>query len=131
MENDPESLYPFGMVFDTHTEYYEPDRKTGIKTSIHIDIWVMDNAPDDDKELRKMFMRQYVYRHLNAGRFLPMFAPPNGNFFRKILAYSVRITMNMIPERILPRNFFGKKLLMNARKYIQKYKACGKFSGAS
>ncbi len=130
MENDPESLYPFGKVFDTRTEYYEPDRKTGIKLSIHIDIWVIDNAPDDDKSLKRMFMCQYIYRHLNAGRFLPMFAPPNGNFLRRILAYSIRIPMNMIPERILPRNYFGWKLLKNARRYIHEdTKRAGSFLG--
>ena len=130
MENDPKSLYQFGMVLDTQTEYYEPDRKTGIKTSIHVDIWVMDNAPDNDKELKRMFMWQYIYRHLNAGRFLPMFAPPNGNIFRRLLAYSIRIPMNMIPERILPRNYFGWKLLKNAKKYIHEdTKRAGSFLG--
>lgn len=131
IENDPESLYFYGKIYDTSTELYEPNKKIGKKKSINIDIWVMDNAPDDDKELRKMFIRQYIYRQFNAGRWMPMFTPPNGNILRKIIAYAVRITLNMIPEFILPRNYFGYKLLKNSRRYVyEETKRVGNFLGA-
>ncbi|MBQ7155793.1 MAG: LicD family protein [Synergistaceae bacterium] len=117
LENDPECIQPFGKVFDTSTEYYEPDRRTGNKSAVNIDIWPMDNAPDDDRALKKMFCRQYILRNLHAGRFLPMFAHPNGNIFRKIVAYSVRIPMNLIPVSVIPKNYFARKILKNAMIY--------------
>ena len=38
---------PSGKVTDTETVLYEPDEK-GIKTAVYVDIFVYDNAPDDD-----------------------------------------------------------------------------------
>lgn len=118
LENDPECVQPFGKVFDTYTKYYEPDRKTGNLSAVNIDIWPMDNAPDDEKTLKGMFIRQYIFRNLHAGRFLPMLAPPNGNILRKFIAYCVRITMNLIPVSIMPKNYFAWKILKNAKQYV-------------
>ena len=52
IENTPDLFVPHGKVCDTTTELYEPD-ETGHKTSINIDIFVYDNAPDDDKQVKK------------------------------------------------------------------------------
>ncbi|MBQ7155792.1 MAG: LicD family protein [Synergistaceae bacterium] len=130
LENDSEFLLPFGKVFDTFTEYYEPDKKTGHKYSINIDIWVMDNAPDDKQQLRKMFFWQYVYIRLRAARLSPMFAPHDGNIIRKVISYSLRIFMKMIPLSILPENYFAWKMLKNAKSYSAVQTRCvGSFLG--
>ena len=130
LETDPEYIYPSGRVYDENTELYEPDKRTGSKTAVSIDIFVMDNAPDDEKELKKMFMRHFIYNKLNLGRVLPPLMPPNGNIFRKTIAYAVRIFMNIIPVFIIPKNYFAKKVIENAKSYVSEHtKRVGDFSG--
>ena len=103
IETNPDCVITCGRVYDTHTAVYYPDKKTGIKLAVNIDVWVMDNAPDDDKALRKMFIKQYVFRVLHFGRYIPIFSPTHGNIIRKIITYCVRIAMHMIPEAIMPK----------------------------
>ena len=130
IENDPSFIYAFGRVLDTRTILYEPDSRTGRRTALNIDVFPMDSAPDDDKALRKMLILQYVYRNLHAARYLPMFTPPNGNIFRKILAYTIRIPMNLVPISVLPRNYFAQKMLDNAKRYAyEDTKRVGSFLG--
>lgn len=129
-ENDDKFYMPFGKVFDTSTVLYEPDEK-GIKMAVNIDIFVADNAPDDDKALRKMLMWQKIYRSLHMGRVFPAFAPPNGNMFRKICVYAFRILMHMIPQVILPKNYFAGKLVKLSKTYADtNTKRVGDFVGA-
>ena len=131
IENDPEYIYNSARVFDERTELYEPDRKTGSRTAVSIDIFVMDNAPDDDAALKRMFTRQFIFRNLNLGRVLPVFMPPNGrNIFKRLLTYAVRIFMNMIPVFIIPKNYIAVKAIENAKKYVSEHtRRVGDFSG--
>ena len=118
LENDHECIQPFGKVFDLNTEYYEPDKRTGNKIFVNIDIWPMDNAPDDDRVLKRMFRWQHILRNFHSARYLPMFTPPNGNICKKLIAYCARITMNLIPISIIPKNYFAWKVLKNAKQYV-------------
>lgn len=127
-ENDPEYISHCGKVFDNDTICYIPNRKIGYKSCINVEIYVLDNAPDDDKALRKMRTMRYIYWALHRARYMPAFAKPNGNIFRKIAAYVLRISMNMIPVSILPRNYFARKMVNNSRQYIaEKTKRVGNF----
>lgn len=54
IDNTPDYYAAFGKIIDTNTVLYEPD-KNGNKLSVNIDLFVFDNAPDDDKELKKMY----------------------------------------------------------------------------
>ena len=54
VEINNDYYYPFGKVFDTKTVLYEPD-ENGIKTAVFVDVFVYDNAPDDDQKLKKMY----------------------------------------------------------------------------
>lgn len=56
-ENDSNFYLPYGKVCDTTTVLYEPDER-GFKICVNIDIFVYDNAPDDDAEMKKMFRRR-------------------------------------------------------------------------
>ena len=130
LENDPNCLITCGRVYDTKTALFFPNRESGFEVSINIDVWPMDNAPDDDKKLRKMFMRQYICRILHFGRSIPMSSPPNGSIFRKTIAYIVRIIMLMIHASIMPKNYFAVKLLENSRRYIsENTRRAGSFMG--
>ena len=130
VENDPEHFVHCAKVFDTNTVCYVPNRKIGYKSAVNVEIYVLDNAPDNDKALRKMFMWQYIYLCLHKARYLPAFARPNGNIFRRLAAYAVRILMHMIPETIIPRGYFARKMMENSRRYVsEKTRRVGSFTG--
>lgn len=57
VENTKDFYTPFGKVIDTATILYEPD-KQGSKLAINIDIFIYDNAPDDNRIVRKMYNRR-------------------------------------------------------------------------
>lgn len=132
VENDASCVIHCGRVCDTKTVLYYPDRKTGYKLFANVDIWVMDNAPDDDKALRKMYIRQYVFRNLHSSFGLPTSAPPNPDksIFRRIMVRCVRAIISIIPEALLPKTYFLKLLLRNSKLYVsQKTKRVGSFMG--
>ncbi|MBR4196305.1 MAG: LicD family protein [Synergistaceae bacterium] len=60
IENDPECEFAFGKVFDNTTVVDEPlTNITGM--ALNVDIFVMDNAPDDDRIVRDMFRKRIAY----------------------------------------------------------------------
>lgn len=63
VENDINFPYPFGKVLDTHTVLYEPNEQ-GVKLSINIDIFVYDNAPEDDKLVEQMYRKRDFYNKI-------------------------------------------------------------------
>ena len=54
IDNTPDFYVAFGKVIDTNTILYEPD-KNGVKSCVNIDIFIYDNAPDDETVLKKMY----------------------------------------------------------------------------
>lgn len=54
LENTPDFYLSHGKVCDTDTKLYEPD-ENGIELFVNIDIFVYDNAPDDDSLVKKMY----------------------------------------------------------------------------
>lgn len=111
-ENNPESFNHFGKVFDTTTVLYEPDEK-GDKLAVYIDIFVMDNAPLDEAEQKRMFRKSKVFFVCNLGRKLPIFLKPTrGGFLRRIAVSLFRAVL-----RIFPRHYFVQALVRNAKRY--------------
>ena len=111
-ENNPESFNHFGKVFDTSTVLYEPDEK-GDKLAVYIDIFVMDNAPLDEAERKRMFRKSKVFFVCNLGRKLPIFLKPTrGGFLRRIAVSLFRAVL-----RIFPRHYFVQALVRNAKRY--------------
>lgn len=111
-ENDAESFEWFGKVFDTSTILYEPDEK-GERLSVYVDIFVMDNAPIDEREQARMFRKRDIYFVCNLGRKLPVFLrPTRGGLLRRLAVYGFRAVL-----RIFPRHYFVRELVRNAKKF--------------
>ena len=130
LENDPNFYMQFGKVYDNHTVLYEPD-ESGIKIAVYVDIFVFDNAPDDEAECRRMLRRQHICERLNLARVLPIHTRPNGGLLRRILAYTIRTIVHMIPYSVLPDNYFAVKAVQNAKRLIadNATKRVGNFTG--
>ena len=45
--------------FDTTTIIYEPNKKTGIKSSISIDLFILDNIPNNKAIVKKIFFKEF------------------------------------------------------------------------
>ena len=128
IENDPNLHVSFGKVYDNTTVLYEPD-ETGIKMAVNIDVFVYDNAPDDEAQCRSMLRKQFIYSRLNEARTMPIHTKPNGNILRKIFVYIVRTAIHIIPSSILSYNYFAVKAIQNSRRYInENTKRVGNFS---
>lgn len=109
IENNSKFLYPFIKVLDTRTVLYEPD-ENGIKSSVNIDVFVYDNAPDNDKEVAKMYKRRNKYIALSNVRTRCFLS--NGRpfvHFLKVVSYPF-----LLP---FPKNYFVKKIAQNSKKY--------------
>lgn len=102
--NNKESCYPFGKLLNTKTVLYEYGEK-GIKTSVYIDVFVYDNAPDNKEELKKIFKKRDLLGRVRRIK-LPMRSGINS---KKKVAYAIGsvllkpISMNLI-NRALDKN---------------------------
>lgn len=112
IENNKEFYYPHGKVLDRNTVLYEPD-KNGIKLSVNIDVFIYDNAPDDNRIVKKMYDRRDFLRKLND-RQLFMYNPSGGIIRRTI------IKMGYWGLRLFPRGFFVTKIAKNSKRFANK-----------
>lgn len=112
VENNEKFYYPFAKILDTRTVLYEPDEK-GVKSSVNIDLFVYDNAPDDDAEVEKMYKLRDKYNKLNNVRVrLYMSKKKPLVHLLKVIAYPFLC--------VFPRNHFAKKIVKNSKKYADK-----------
>ena len=109
IENNNSFCSPHAKVMDTDTILYEPD-ENGRKLSVNIDVFIYDNAPDDDKLLKIAFNKRDFYRNLNQLRTLNN--KPNGNIFRRNLIRFLRILV-----KPFKKNYFCIKMIENSKKY--------------
>lgn len=63
INNTKDFYVAFGKIIDTSTVLYEPDEK-GNKLAVNIDLFVYDNAPDDDKLVNKMYKKRDLLRNI-------------------------------------------------------------------
>lgn len=118
IENKDDFYYTYCKVLDTNTILYEPD-KNGNKLSVNIDVFVYDNAPDDDKKIQKMFKIRDKYRYYHEVL--------NCNLDEKTEIKKLIIRFARI---IFKRNYFMKKMVVNEKKYMNKETLrVGNFSG--
>ena len=112
IENNKNFPYPFSKVLDTNTILYEPNEQ-GVKLSVNIDVFVYDNAPNDDKLLSQMYRKAEIYNRIyhfllyktklyNADKFNP-----------------VKNTIKKICSKISPC-FVCKKIVNNSKRYSLK-----------
>lgn len=108
-ENDTTYLYPSGKVLDLSTVLYEPDRN-GNKISVNIDVFVYDNAPDDDKKLKRQYDKRDLLRALHRQRVATY--QLQGGLFKIIKGNFVRLIL-----KLFPRDYFIRKMIENSQKY--------------
>ena len=123
-ENDKNWAFTYAKIIDENTVLYEPNEKTGIKSGVFLDLFVYDNAPADDKELKKMYKKRVLYYKLNklqVNKYFESEKKQKYNIIRYIIYYLFKL---------LPKQFFIKKSIKNQKKYINKYTGfIGNFSG--
>lgn len=109
IENNKNMNYAMGKVLDTNTVLYEPNRK-GNRLCVYIDVFVYDNAPDNDKSVRKMFRKKAFLQKLS---YLQMPYTPSGNIFRKMAIYIIKGILKTVPK-----HYFIEKIVKNAKSYV-------------
>lgn len=107
-ENDKLYSYPFGKVVDTNTILYEMGQN-GIKLGVYIDVFVFDDAPKDNKDLKRMFKIRDYYGYLRRLQLSTADAP--FSFKRAIVLMEKKLL------KVVPRHYFNAKIARNARKY--------------
>lgn len=115
---------PYGKVLDLRTVMYEPDKKTGVKSSVFVDVFPYDNIADDEKARNKQFRIRDRCKKLNN---LQQF---DGFYIKKKNKYNfIRHPLHVILQ-ILPKGFFIEKSILNCKKFEkQKTKNVGNLAG--
>lgn len=114
--------FQFGKVVDTKTLLYEPD-ENGIKGAVYVDVFVYDNAPDDDNKLKKMFDKRDLYHKLRIAQIYPDLYDKT-SFKKRIFRFFLSIYL-----KFLPKNYYTKKMIKHSKKYVNKEtKRVGNFS---
>lgn len=124
VENNNDFFFPFAKVMDKKTELFEPD-ENGFKYNIFIDVFVYDNAPDDEKKVKKMFKKRDFYTYLNGIRGFK-------NYYSSKKIVSVAKRIMEIGLFLFPRNYFAKRIINNSKKYVAySTKRVGDFTSVS
>ena len=113
-----------GKVIDTNTILYEPNKK-GRKLSVYIDVFVYDNAPDDEEECQKMFDKRDLLNKLRTAQLYPNLYDKS-SFKKRFMRFFLNIYL-----KLLPKNYYTKKAIENSKKYMnEKTKRVGNFTSA-
>lgn len=123
-ELDRNFLYPFGKVLDTRTVLYEPD-ENGNKLCVNIDIFIYDNAPDDDRQVAWMYKVRDFHRTMHFVR--------NGLISSKgSKARSAVLKAGELALKPFPRDFFVRQMVKNCKRYAGEQTArVGNFTAVS
>lgn len=112
IENSPDFYLPYGKVCDTRTVLFEPDEQ-GYELAVNIDIFVYDNAPEQDNIVEKMFdTRDTIRKRFGIAQSKGI---PTGNFLIKTIKYVRRYIY-----RCLYYTNAIKKMVDNSRLYENK-----------
>ena len=122
-ETDAKFYYAFGKVLDLDTVLYEPSKESGEKLAVNIDIFPMDSAPDP-KTAAKMYKKRNIYNLMDTAK--KHRGRAKGNILRR---FAVRLLK--LFAAFFPRATFVKKIVRNAKKYINSdFRYIGDFSGS-
>lgn len=116
-ENEPDFPIYWGKVFDTNTKLLD----TGFWDShVFVDIFCWDNAPDNERALKKMNICKHILRRLSLMQFFPLglYGITLFNFPKKIIRFVLSCIIKIIPSFIMPKNYFVRKMIVNAKKYM-------------
>ena len=110
----------FGKVFDHNTVINPSDKE--FHDCINIDVWVVDNAPDSKGKLIKKWIFQHIYVVLHAYNVFhssfPKYKGSATRFIRHVFYWMLGNALHIVPTSIMPRSYFAKKIIQNARTYI-------------
>ena len=112
MEIDKDYYFAYGKVMDNKTVLYEPNRN-GYKIAVNIDVFVYDNAPDDDRKMKRQYDMRDVWRMLNNAQ--TGLHRKTDNSFKEFAVAVSGVLLN-----IFPRGYFNKMLIKNSKKYANK-----------
>ncbi len=109
VDNYPTFSNIIGKVIATDTILYEPD-ENGMKISVNIDVSILDNAPNNISQIKKIFflykLHKYLH-HVQIGSYSP-------RLNRIQLLFSKILHLLLM---LLPKNYFVKKHIMTMRQY--------------
>ncbi len=108
IENNNHFYYPHAKVLDLDTLLFEPD-ENGLKLSVNIDVFVYDNAPDDDKLVEKMYDKRDKLRKWYSRS---LFSKPHGSLPRKM---AMTLALNVL--KVIPPSIFIKHMVYNSKQY--------------
>ena len=109
-DNDSTFFGAHGKVLDTSTVLYEPDLN-GYKSCVNIDVFVYDNAPDNDKEFKKMYDKRDLYRTCTVFQKMPGITK-NDTIVRKCVKNMLHVILAFFPD-----GYFLRKMIDNCKKY--------------
>ena len=109
IENNKSFYTPYAKVLDLKTILCE-EGQAGAEGSINIDIFVYDNAPDDDRAVEKMFKKRDNYRTLSNCRRENNFS--SYPFLKRMLLNIIHLLL-----LIFPKHYFIRKLSNNSKRY--------------
>ena len=111
LENSSDFYLPHGKVCDKNTILYEPD-ENGQKFAVNIDIFVYDNAPDDEMELEEMYNKRDFWRKIYWMK--NSYIDKKGNIVKTILKYMRRSMYRIRYININPI----QEMINNSKKYM-------------
>lgn len=109
MDSDHHFPWPFAKVFDMNTTLFEPDIN-GLKQHVFVDLFVYDNAPDNDRVFRKMQKETLFLSSLHSNRVGNYI--PRGNSIRRAFVLFARSLLRLFPE-----GFFCSKVESLRQRY--------------
>ena len=107
IDNDASFYQPYAKVLDTTTLLID----SGHRTCINIDVFVYDNAPNNDCLVKKMFDRRDRLR-LMSGYQISYRPDANGKRGSQLAKKCFHIMLNL-----LPKGFFVKLQVYNCKRY--------------
>lgn len=114
IENDSKFVWPFGKVVDNRTIGVREHMKYATY-GVNIDIFVHDNAPDNDETVMRMYRLRNFYGKMSFKRFNGIFTEAHGNIVRRLCVYAFRTIL-----KIFPRDYFTRKVAENSKRYMLK-----------
>ena len=109
-EKDKSFFGAHGKVLDTTTVLFEPDEQ-GYKSSVNIDLFVYDNAPDDDIVFKKMYDKRDFYRTCTSFQLMPGITKTD-NALRKSIKHLLHLLLSLYPQ-----GYFLNKMIDNCKAY--------------
>ncbi len=121
LEIDDNFYLPHAKVFDRNTILFEPD-ENGARIYVNIDVFVFDNAPDNNEMLKRMYDKRDFYRnvyYVQTGQ-----AAVTGSFLKVFLG-----KMYIKAVSAVGNNYAVHKMAENSKKYAGRHtKRVGSFT---